>query len=196
MLFKFSDSSIFRSSWASDIWLGAPGENKPDKGPTRTLRIQSYIIESDIPMRVSRLDLTTWVRCLCFRSNRIPLPNGQSISLHIATYGYMILPAGNLRFKGSSRADWILVSNQGSSNDSHASGVNMDTSGSIRKMHLHLSHANGYTLRRILRMAARRYNDSDNDLVLSRCRCVKKYHNMQSPSFPVKSTCARAVQYD
>ena len=48
-------------------------------------------------------------------------------------------------------------------------------------MHLHLAHANGHTIRRILSLSGRPFANNDVDRVLGNCGCVEKYHKLQKP---------------
>ena len=161
--FKFGDSRVFNSEGSVTIPCIVTVE-RADKRSEVEVGFLCDVVDTDIPVLISREALVRMHATLCFTSNRLYLSSG-FIQLLMTPSGHLGLPA---KFKSTPTIsivdkEWIFAA---SSNE-----AKLLTRAEVKKIHIQLGHAQWKQLADVFRTAGYQANDALIQSVVVECGC-------------------------
>ena len=164
--FKFGDSRIFGSFGGIGIPLGIPCESLAGQSSTSIQCIvTSDIIDSDIPLLVSRHALRLMRRSLDFAQNSLSF-EGYKIQLSLAENGHLLIPY--------QVADQLDVVDPQCAFAGETLGSRVASPELIRKIHLHLPHTSKAGIIGALSQSGYEVNPEEIERMLRQCPCLSR----------------------
>ena len=187
--FKFGDSRVFGSLGAIVIPLCV--HVLDEKNQPRITRCDTIadIIDSRIPMLVSRSALKKMNGVLGFESSQLMINRRYRAQLHVLPNGHMGLPLADRSDKPSGNPDvamWVDERAKGKvriytlDREAEKTGESVSEI-TLKKMHLHMAHSSVGNMRRILKASGRPFLESDLLKVVQECACVRQDSTVQRP---------------
>ena len=194
--FKFGDSRLFRSAGSILIPVTVPCITDKPGGESIVLRVRSDIVDTPIPLLLSRQTLKLLKGRMDFEKNLLQVNNTTSIQLVLAENGHLMLPSEPLTEEKLKNPIEIIcvqeetergpageVSSDSLTKGSESSAVELKkiNSDAILKLHRHLAHLSAPGILRILTKAGKEITIGEIRSVLERCICVDQSRAVQRP---------------